>query len=65
MIKRVSFRISSILISILSAYARGTFELIRRERERERDREKVHSSPGPYCSHFGSSSRKLPVRKRR
>ena len=38
MIKRVSFRLSSILIWILSTYAWGTFQKIRRERERERER---------------------------
>ena len=41
MIKRVSFRLSSILIGILSAYAWGTLQMIRKERvERERERER-------------------------
>ena len=45
MIKRVPFLLSSILIWILSTYAWGTFQKIRKERERERERErdvKIH-----------------------
>ena len=38
MIKRVSFCLSSILIWILSTYAWGTFQKIRRETERVRER---------------------------